>query len=273
MALGAMNEHGCKNVQIVPVGLNYFQREKFRSEVIVEYGRAFEVPTEWAKEFTTNKRQVTENLLKEIESRMKSVTLRAPTFNELRSIHMLREIYVPKEVKLTPLQHSELCKRFVKGYEAVKDEPEVKEILTELNLYIREIDEIGITDEIVKNNYYSQGHIYKDSLIRFLLFCLSVIIGFPGFCIFAPIGVYIKSKAESERIAALKKNPNKIEAKDVVSSVKVVQTILCQPLIYLLWMIFFFWFKNKYLYFIPELSFVVWTILGSVSYPVYFYCK
>lgn len=67
MALGAMSEFNTENVKIVPVGLNYFNRHQFRSEVIIEFGKAFEVPRSWADEFKTNKKEATEKLLKEIE--------------------------------------------------------------------------------------------------------------------------------------------------------------------------------------------------------------
>ena len=74
-----MSEFGSKNVKIVPVGLNYFNRDQFRSEVIVEFAKPYEVPTELANLYKVNKREATELLLTEIESRMKAVTWTAPT--------------------------------------------------------------------------------------------------------------------------------------------------------------------------------------------------
>jgi glycerol-3-phosphate O-acyltransferase/dihydroxyacetone phosphate acyltransferase len=68
MALGAMSDYNTENVKIVPVGLNYFNRHRFRSEVIIEFGKAFEVPRSWADEFKINKKEATEKLLNEIES-------------------------------------------------------------------------------------------------------------------------------------------------------------------------------------------------------------
>lgn len=68
MSLGAMSERKCKNVNIVPVGLNYFKRDQIRSEVIIEFGKAFEIPTEWAEMYKTQKRLATEKLLNEIEN-------------------------------------------------------------------------------------------------------------------------------------------------------------------------------------------------------------
>lgn len=68
MALGAMSEGKCSNVRILPVGLNYFKREEFRSEVNIEFGKAFEIPKEWGELYKTNKRDATEKLLIEIEA-------------------------------------------------------------------------------------------------------------------------------------------------------------------------------------------------------------
>jgi len=67
MALGSMSEGKCSSVRILPVGLNYFKREEFRSEVNIEFGKAFEIPKEWAELYRTNKREATEKLLNEIE--------------------------------------------------------------------------------------------------------------------------------------------------------------------------------------------------------------
>lgn len=67
MSLGAMAEGKTKNIKILPVGLNYFKREEFRSIVNIEFGKAFEIPSEWAELYKTNKRAATEKLLIEIE--------------------------------------------------------------------------------------------------------------------------------------------------------------------------------------------------------------
>ncbi len=67
MALGAMSEGKSAPVRVLPVGLNYFKREEFRSEVNIEFGKAFEIPKEWGELYKTNKREATEKLLVEIE--------------------------------------------------------------------------------------------------------------------------------------------------------------------------------------------------------------
>jgi glycerol-3-phosphate O-acyltransferase/dihydroxyacetone phosphate acyltransferase len=44
MALGAMDLHSSLVVKIIPVGLNYIHGHRFRSHVMVEYGKPIEVP-------------------------------------------------------------------------------------------------------------------------------------------------------------------------------------------------------------------------------------
>ncbi len=201
MALGAMSEYKTKNVKIVPVGLSYFNREQFRSEVILEFGKAFEVPTEWANEFKTNKRGATEKLLIEIESRMKAVTLTASSFLELRSVHFVRKLYVPFGAKLTPLEYSELCKRFLKGYEKLKESEETKMVMMEISKYTRELENVGIHDHEVKEMSFTYGWMLKKTLIYVILFHLFLFFSLPGFLILAPLGYMIEKIAEKERLA------------------------------------------------------------------------
>lgn len=68
MALGAMADHGCSDIKILPVGLNYFNRDKIRSDAIIEFGKPFTVPVQWAEEYKTKKREATEKLLNEVEA-------------------------------------------------------------------------------------------------------------------------------------------------------------------------------------------------------------
>jgi len=264
-----------KNVKILPVGLNYFKREEFRSEVIIEFGKAFVVPSEWSDEYLVNKRETSEKLLKEVEFQMKSVvSLRAPTYEELRAILLLRKIYIPKEVKLSPVQHAELCKRFAKGYDKLKETEETKQKIKIINDYIREIDEIGMTDSEIKNIEFKQSKMKRKFLFSVLMFFISLVFIFPGVVIFLPFVFYIQKKAEKERILAKEKNKNKIEGLDVVSSVKVMQFILCLPFIFLMWQIFFYWFSGRYLGFLHAFmveSMFSKLLVGSLCFPVYLY--
>jgi glycerol-3-phosphate O-acyltransferase/dihydroxyacetone phosphate acyltransferase len=203
MTLGAMSEYNCKNVKIVPVGLNYFKRDEFRSEVVIEFGKPFEVPSEWAENFKTNKREATETLLKEIESRMKAVTLTAPSYKELKSLFLVRKLYVPTDVKLSPTQYNELCKRFSKGYQKLKDHKETQNIVSKVNRYINELENTGINDHEVKKIDFNYVWIVRKTFWSFILFYVYVILCLPSIFILCPFAYLVRLKAEKERIIVI----------------------------------------------------------------------
>lgn len=200
MALGAMSEKNCKPVKIVPAGLNYFNREKFRSEVILEYGRPFEIPVEWAEEYKTNKRLAIEKLLNEIEIRMKAVTLTGESYHDLRTLHLFRQIYVPKDVKLTPTQYSELCKRFANGVKKMKEYEDCKVLTVRANAYMKELDEIGLEDLEIRDNEFEQAKMKRKFMLSFFLLLLYLIVFTPGVLILLPFIYYVRHKSEKERI-------------------------------------------------------------------------
>lgn len=200
MTLGAMSETKCKPVRIVPVGLNYYKREEFRSEVVIEFGKPFEVPQEWAIEYKTNKRESTEKLLKEIEARMKAVTLTAPSYQELRSILFVRKLYVPPEFKLTPTQYAELCKRFSKGYEKLKHREDTQDMLKKVNKYINELESTGLNDHEVKKIDFNYVWIVRKTFWSFILFHIFLILCLPAIFILSPFAYLVKKKAEKERV-------------------------------------------------------------------------
>ena len=199
MALGAMSEYKSKNVKIVPVGLNYFNREKFRSEVIVEFGKPFEVPTEWAEEFKTNKREVTEKLLNEIEQRMKAVTLTFDNYEDFRTMLLFRRMYVPKGVRLSPTQYSELFKRFAVGYKRLKQIPEAQKLREKTEEYINQLADLALNDKEIRDTSFEEKKMKRKFLANFIKFLLVLIFLTPGILTFFPFFYYIKILAEKKR--------------------------------------------------------------------------
>jgi glycerol-3-phosphate O-acyltransferase/dihydroxyacetone phosphate acyltransferase len=271
-----MSEYKTKNIKIVPVGLNYFNRDEFRSEVIIEFGKAFEVPSELADRFKVSKREATEILLEEIHSRMKAVTLTAPSYTELRSLLLVRKLYLPPDLRLSPKAYSTMCKRFAKGYEKLKSKEETKALMTRIHKYINELERTGISDHEVRRINFSLSWMFKKLIISYILFHMFLILALPGILLLIPFVIYASKKAEKERIVAKAKNPNKIEALDVVTSVKIQYSFLFTPLVLFLWTLIIIYYietylKNKFFNFcFSYLSMIIFSVL---SFPVYIYCK
>jgi hypothetical protein len=132
---------------------------------------------------------------------MKSVTLTAPSYNELKSLFIIRNLYIPTDLKVTPTQYTEICKRFVKGYEKLKENETIKSAMAEVNQYTNELDQVGLRDRNVKSDDFTYGWIVKKNLHSFFLAILFIILCFPALILLSPFACILKTKAERERIA------------------------------------------------------------------------
>jgi len=117
MTLGTIVKTGQVPI-IIPSGLKYFKRHEFRSRCVLEFGRPYK-PTKKIVELykSGDKRKAIALMLKDLESRMREVTMTAPSINELHAIYMARNLYLPKNLdSFTPEQENEIYQRFNKGY-------------------------------------------------------------------------------------------------------------------------------------------------------------
>lgn len=273
MALGAMAHHDTQEIKIMSAGLSYFRREEFRSQVLLEFGTPFTIPKEWGELFKTDKKAAIEKTLKEIELRMKAVTITAPSFKESLCLGMCRSLYIPKDKQLPPEKYSELCKRFSKAYEEIRDRKDTKSLKRKIIRYMDELDNAGLDDAEVKTIDYSYGFFVRKTIISFILFHVFLLFALPMIGITAPFLWIVKKKAEKERIAAKAKNPNKIQALDVVSSVKITNFLKYLPLMFILWIIFMLFFINHYLAHLTGHTMSIYSIivLSSAIFPLYCY--
>jgi len=83
MALGTTMKYD-KLVSIIPCGLKYFKGHRFRSKVIIEFGRPYQANERTVRMYEKgDKRKAVQIFLKDIEERMREITLTAPSYNEL----------------------------------------------------------------------------------------------------------------------------------------------------------------------------------------------
>jgi glycerol-3-phosphate O-acyltransferase/dihydroxyacetone phosphate acyltransferase len=66
MALGAMEKYNI-SVKLVSCGFTYYQPEKFRSKVIMEYGHPYTIPQSLVEMYRTDKKRAISTLLSNVE--------------------------------------------------------------------------------------------------------------------------------------------------------------------------------------------------------------
>jgi glycerol-3-phosphate O-acyltransferase/dihydroxyacetone phosphate acyltransferase len=90
MALGAMVEHPQLEIAIVPVGLNYFHADKFRSRAVIEYGPPIYFDKSLVSKYAEGgaaKHKAIETGLSMILKSLRELTLTAPDYERLTVLH------------------------------------------------------------------------------------------------------------------------------------------------------------------------------------------
>lgn len=96
MALGTVASKPDCNLQVIPVGMNYFHAHKFRSRAVIEFGTPIDVPAELAKKFEgPGRRDAISEMLETVRQGLISVTVTTPDYDTLmvcatRSLFQLR---------------------------------------------------------------------------------------------------------------------------------------------------------------------------------------
>ena len=131
---------------IVPCGLNYIHRHKFRSQVYIQFGTPIVIDDDWLRKFADDEQQTVIDLTEHLAEALKAVTVNAPDWRTLRIIQSARRLYKPASVKLTPAQYVELNRRFVAGFLEDRDDPDVRALTTAVEDYQARLDMLDLRD-------------------------------------------------------------------------------------------------------------------------------
>ena len=273
IALEAMANYGVKNIKLLSCGLSYFSRDEFRSDLILKFGIPMEIPDSLANTFKINKKQAIDLLLKTVETQMKSVTLTTPTYNEYMLVKMFTNLYVPTNIELPVEKLSDLAWRLSHIYDEKRDTKEAKEIKGKVEKYMYPLEQLGIEDRDLLEISLNYKLLRNQFLFSLFIFLVNLMFLFPMLLISWPLLLWVYSKAEFERNKSVQKNPNKIEGKDVVSSVKVVTFVKYLPLVGFAWVNICNYFVNYYLFPITKQKYAIinMIIMGVISFMFYGY--
>ena len=273
IALEAMANYGVKNIKLISCGLSYFSRDEFRSDLILKFGTPFEIPESLANTFKVNKKQAIDLVIKIVETQMKMVTLTAPTYQEYMLVKMFTNLYIPTDVELPVEKSIDLARRISYIYDLMRETKEAKTIKNDVEKYMYPLEQLGIEDSDLLEISLNYSLLRKQFFFSLLVFLVNLIFLFPMLIITYPILKWVNKTAELERNKSVQKNPNKIEGKDVVSSVKVVTFVQFIPLLGIIWVNICNYFVNYYLYRITnkQYAWINMIIIGIISLMFYGY--
>lgn len=95
VATGFAKNYG-QPIPIVPVGLTYFKKESFRSEMMMEFGTPIMItPEDVATDaFKTDEKGEVKRMTDQLETRMHQLTLNASDFTTIRDARVMRRLYL-----------------------------------------------------------------------------------------------------------------------------------------------------------------------------------
>jgi len=218
----AVAARGKTNVKIVPCGLNYIHRHRFRSQVLIEFGAPIDISEKWVRDYQQNEQETVRQLTEHLALALKSVTLNAPDWRTLRLIQTARRLYKPSSADLTPGQYVELSRRFVDSYLASADDPETLAFRDDIENYQSRLDMLGLKDYQLRFPV-TLGRAFRKIMLRSLTMLALLPLAIPGALVHLPIGWIAATVGERFSYEM-----------DDVATLKVIATILLLPLIYLL---------------------------------------
>ncbi|MBT8144723.1 MAG: lysophospholipid acyltransferase family protein [Gammaproteobacteria bacterium] len=209
------------NPPIIPCGLNYIHRHRFRSQVLIEFGEPIRVDEGWLERFRKDEQGTVLELTDKLAEGLKRVTVNAPDWRTLHFIQAARRLYKPSSAELTPLQYTRLNRRFVNQYIEDRDQPELQELTDDVENYQARLEMLGLKDYQLRYPV-SLGYAFRKILLRTLTMLALLPLAIPGALLHLPIGW----------IAATIGDRFSYETDDV-ATLKVFSTLLLLPVLYI----------------------------------------
>jgi len=96
MALELEHRHGGKlGLEIVPVGLTYSAKERYRSEALVHFGEPIRV-ARFVGSYDTRRKECIHELSSEIERRLQSLIVHLPKLEQARVVEAVKRLYLER---------------------------------------------------------------------------------------------------------------------------------------------------------------------------------
>jgi len=208
-------------VMIIPCGLNYIHRHRFRSQVLIEFGEPIVIGEQWLQEFEDDERATVRKLTDHLAESLVAVTLNAPDWSTLRFVQAARRLYKPATANLSPSEYVELNRRFMQAYLEVADKPETVAFRADVEDYQSRLEVLGLKDYQMRKTL-SVPKAFRRLLARSLSLMILLPVAVPGVLLHLPVGwlaAYVGDRFSYEE--------------DDVATLKVFATMALLPILYL----------------------------------------
>ncbi|MCA9528224.1 MAG: 1-acyl-sn-glycerol-3-phosphate acyltransferase [Myxococcales bacterium] len=189
IALGAARAHPEARFALVPCGLHYVHRRRFRSSVLIQFGPPIFIDEAVLAEAATAERETVRALTTRIEAGMRALTVNAEDWETLRVIDGVRRLYQPPRISLP--QRVELARRFNAVYPSVKDEPSIMALFERVQAYQDRLADLGLQDaDVVRRR--RPGRVLGRVLAHLVFMVLWMPLALIGLPLHLPLGYLLR---------------------------------------------------------------------------------
>ncbi|MEZ4466262.1 MAG: lysophospholipid acyltransferase family protein [bacterium] len=189
IALGAARAHPEARFALVPCGLHYVHRRRFRSSVLIQFGPPIYIDEAVLAQAAAEERETVRALTARIEAGMRALTVNAEDWATLRVLDEVRRLYQPPRISLP--ERVELARRFNAHYPAVKDDPGVVALFARVQAYQERLADLGLRDADVVRRRHPGRVVARvvEHLVFMMLWMPLALIGLP---LHLPIGYLLR---------------------------------------------------------------------------------
>ncbi|ORX96575.1 hypothetical protein K493DRAFT_259518 [Basidiobolus meristosporus CBS 931.73] len=217
----AINGPKTKMIKIVPVGITYTHKQKWRSAAIVHYGDPVDIEP-FLDGFKENPKATVKQLTLAIHEALADITVNALTWDTFNQAHLARKILFPDEDSYLP-DYVRVSQSFVDLFEKLESDPETKLVRELLAEYDEALKLLGVNDSSIHKYQHKKVGIFRvtlDLVWNATKLLIEVPLSLPGFIFHFPIFVIAKW---------LEKNEQYEETK---AQMKLLSTVLLMPCLY-----------------------------------------
>jgi glycerol-3-phosphate O-acyltransferase/dihydroxyacetone phosphate acyltransferase len=234
-------------VPVVPVGMQYFDGDKFRGSCVIEFGPPILPTTEMIEEYNKEKEKggsgmgPTMKFLDSIEEGMRGCLVGAPSYDELELIHMVRRLFA-RDNRMSAAQKQDLNRRFASWYkdfflakqeagEAIPND--LNEMITEIKNYKDNLALLGLKDYQIRHLVgVPFGQVLGTVAHLVILFTMALP---PMVLLNLPVGLFARAAADKHMAIALAGSNVKVEARDVRLSKMISVCLIGVPALWALY--------------------------------------
>eukprot|EP00128_Syssomonas_multiformis_P012054 Colp12_sorted_trinity150504_noHs@15224 len=246
-------------VKVVPCGLTYLNKEKFRSKCFVDFGTPITIDSVRMAEYRQDRRSAYTTFMKELDRHLRYLTINVPdgSMDSLRLAYLISDLFADEEDSSTAekvvrtRQATESCLRVIQHAEGegkIQDLRRIDSLLTQIEQYQRTLDILRLRDADVRGTR-KHARLVVDLIKHVALHGLIVApLSLPGFCINLPLLWLIRTAGYKFATGC----------SEVVSTYKLTVGVTLVPLQYMI-----FWFISLDFLSVKDATLLVWLLFFS----------